>query len=343
MIRETASTAADEAARWFARQQSNAMTPRERRQLDEWLAGGEANRIAFAECAGVWNLAEGAADDQAILAMRREALAIGRAPARRTWLRAGMAIAATLVLVVMGSAYLVGTRQVPFGRETGPSLAQQGAHVYRTIVGQRSSIALADGSVVELNTDSELHVDLGSAIRHFALVRGQALFRVAHDRDRPFVVKAGGKAVTALGTVFDVDLRPRELRVTLLEGRVSVRPLASGTDGAREQARDLQPGQQLIAHVAQPLEIRSVNVDQVVSWREGRVVFNDERLGDVLPEINRYSQRKVVLGDPDLADLRISGTFRTGAVDRFAAALNMGFAIDTRVDRNHNVVLSRRP
>src|SRR5690606_5459811 len=101
----------------------------------------------------------------------------------------------------------------------------KGDKVYVTSPDERARVTLADGSMVTLDSDTRMLARIGSGRRDITLLAGRALFDVAKDPHRPFVVEAGGRTITALGTMFDVDVSPTELRVTLAEGVVAVQPV----------------------------------------------------------------------------------------------------------------------
>jgi transmembrane sensor len=202
--------------------------------------------------------------------------------------------------------------------------------VYRTAVGERRTVELPDVSVVTLNTDTVLRTQRDGERRLLFLEEGQAFFQVAKDPDRPFVVTAAGRTVTALGTTFDVRIEKGEFKVTLVEGKVRVetlvprapqRALAAPKDEPAVQATEMVAGSQLIAPANEDWRITRTNVAVETSWTKGRLIFDHEKLGAVIDELNRYSDRKIVLGDPELAEMRIGGTFKPGDVSGFVAAL----------------------
>src|SRR3546814_154335 len=117
----------------------------------------------------------------------------------------------------------------------------QGGKVYVTSPDERAKVTLADGSVVTLDSDTRMLARIGGERRDITLLAGRALFDVAKDPQRPFVVKAGDRTITALGTLFDVDVSPTELRVTLAEGVVAVRTVRSGAGPAQQILQPRQP------------------------------------------------------------------------------------------------------
>ena len=151
------------------------------------------------------------------------------------------------------------------------------------------------------------------------------------------------QTITALGTAFDVRVGAGETRVTLVEGRIEVKRV-NGTTlfPVAPEVRKLTAGEQLVAIEERPFVVRMADLEKAVSWREGRVVFSDEPLAEVIEEINRYSTRKVVLGDGDLGEMKVSGVFRPGSAERFVAALEIGFPVEAELDQRRNVVVLTR-
>src|SRR5690606_36591729 len=197
-------------------------------------------------------------------------------------------------------------------------IGERFAHRYHSAVGQRSRIDLPDGSSLELNTDTVIDVKFTLERREFRLVRGEALFDVAHDVSRPFIVNSEDERVIALGTVFSVLKVGSEFIVSLFEGEVQVERLAHFRPGAKPlRSTRLDAGQQLIADTMHGFQISPVDTEAALGWRNGRLVFDGDPLREVVAELNRYSVRKLVLGDPELGSLRVSGTFRTGSAEAF--------------------------
>jgi len=186
---------------------------------------------------------------------------------------------------------------------------------------------LPDGSFIELNTASQVEVDYSAGERNLRLLRGEAVFTVAKDADRPFVVTAGKSRVVALGTVFSVRKSDVDARVVLFEGSVRV-DKENGAGGAKS-AR-LAPGDEVTIKPNRPFSITKAQLSPAASWRDGRLVFEQTPLRDVLAEFNRYSVQQHVLGDPGLGDFLVSGTFRIKSSEHFAATLEAGFPVLVR-------------
>ncbi len=322
----------EQAAFWFARLRADNASKGDQRRFKAWLEESPRHAEAYALQEEVWTAMQDSAVDDEIMAMRQNALGASAAANNNSWYKYGAIAASLLVLAV--SVMLMN----PFGNSNGSGgadpaeqLAQlepQSSPIYRTAIGQRSTVNLPDGSVVELNTDSLIQINFSDERRDLMLLRGEALFDVAKDSSRPFVVEADGKLITAIGTTFSVRRADDEVRVTLIEGIVTV-DKEDGDDANPDAVskKQMRPGEQLVALGDQPFKVNMINTDTATSWKDGRLIFDNEPLGTIVQEVNRYSSRKLVVGDPTLADMRVSGIFQVGSIDSFAAALEASFPV----------------
>lgn len=207
-----------------------------------------------------------------------------------------------------------------------------------TGVGERRSLVLADGSRIELNTDTAITWRVRRDLRQVWLERGQAAVTVAEDASRPFVLNTHGAATQLWPGQFDARLRGGSLDLTILSGRARPQP-KPGPHGvptqlqvADDRAVDgpstlLITGGDVVAR-----RLSDADVAATTSWRRGEIVFDGEPLGSAVDEYNRYLTRKLVIGDPKLAGMRLGGRFLTSNPDGFLTALNQAFgvrAVDT--------------
>jgi transmembrane sensor len=196
--------------------------------------------------------------------------------------------------------------------------------IYATHVGEFQRVSLGDGSTIELNTDSEVRVRYTSNERHVDLTRGEALFHVAKNPTRPFDVDAGETTVLAVGTAFSVRLhdekRVDQVDVVVSEGRIAINPPSSQTYSAGTVAT-VRNGR------VDATTLSSDDITGRLMWTTGRLVFQGEKLGDVVAEINRYNERKLLVNDPDISGLRIGGNFQATDPEGFARALDRTFGI----------------
>lgn len=348
------SQAAQEAARWLARLQSNTCEA-EREEFAEWLAAGRANISEF--------LAVSVVDEQ-LLAISRstdidlEALeaahiagdhiisidGTGNAALadndvgqrntghiRRKWLVAGVGIAAALLLS-LSPAFIItdAPRSVPVAER---AMARE----YVTSVGEQRSVVLADGSILRLSASTKISVDYSDEARNLRLHTGEADFTVAHDSNRPFFVDAAGTIVRAVGTRFNINLLQSGTEIAVLEGKVRVvnaarlktdsmgavdRPARSSDEmlGEAIPSFDIDAGELLrLTGGGAPVKSRPVDIEQQVSWQGRRLSFQEASLQDIAEQFNRYNKRKITISYGTTNDVRFSGTFETGDPDSFIA------------------------
>jgi transmembrane sensor len=179
--------------------------------------------------------------------------------------------------------------------------------VYEAGIGEQRVIALEDGSQVDLNARSRLRVRFTDGVRSVDLLSGQALFRVAKDKARPFVVRSGNASVRAVGTQFDVYRKSAGTIVTVVEGSVAVAPTKA--PAVASNVAVLTAGQQIVVTSSTLPEPRLADVAIATAWTQQRLAFSRARLAEVVEEFNRYNKRQLFIKDKALADFRISGNF----------------------------------
>ncbi len=308
-----------QAAVWVTKLHSEDRSPEMERDFRKWQAQSPEHRLAFEKTTDAW-MAVGSlklADAYKAMAARNPK-PVGGAYRRMSWWLAGGATAALL-----GIGIFAGQRWWDTG-------------LYVTDVGEQRLVTLDDGSRVRLNTDTQVRVSYGARQRTVAVSHGEAIFEVAKDPSRPFVVRASGSEVVAVGTAFAVRYAgttkgsPQELTVTLIEGKVNVRPAAEPSADAIAPDRiiAMKAGDRLRldreAHktaVATP-RVDRPNMDQVTAWQRSEVVFDAEALPDAVAEMNRYSRTPIVLVDElSRSNLSVSGLFHAGDSFGFANAV----------------------
>ena len=297
----------DEAACWYARLSAPDCTELDRAGYLRWRRENAAHEQADAGVARFLDdVDQLVATDQRMSVLAEEALAAGRSTRNRRWL-VPAAIACCLVLEGI-SAYLWLNKWQPGEPVT-----------LATSVREQGSVTLGDGSKVHLDVSSNLTVRITRKERSIELKGGRALFEVAHNPSRPFVVHSGNGSVTALGTRFQVQREGDRVIVTLAEGTVLVSQQITGS-GLHEER--MKPGEQLTYSTNGGYwERRAVDSAAALSWSSGRLVFRGDPLIEALGEINRYSNRKIRIGDPSLNNLEVSGTFAMGDTTSVASAL----------------------
>jgi transmembrane sensor len=212
---------------------------------------------------------------------------------------------------------------------------------YSTAVGETRRLSFDDGSVVILDSDSELRAKLRPARRDFRLARGRAHFEVAKDPNRPFVVAAGDRQVFALGTVFDVARSETSTSVVLIEGKVAVQStdLLAGPGTPRV----MSPGERLTLSDDGSTQEDRPNLIKLTAWQSSQAVFDNDTMDAAVAELNRYSRRPIVISDPGVGRLRVSGVFRAGATQDFAVSVSALLPIRVRAEQDRIVIEARAP
>jgi transmembrane sensor len=203
---------------------------------------------------------------------------------------------------------------------------------YATAVGGRETIRLADGSTIELNTNTVIRASITSSTRKMELVRGEALFQVKHNASWPFVLSASGHRVVDLGTKFLAREDGARLKVVLIEGRARVETKAASA--GKSESAVLVPGDEAVA-TAQSLSVTHKSdreLDTELGWQRGVLVFEHATLAAVAKEYNRYNARKIVVGDAKAAARVITVTLPTNDVTGFARMARnfLGLHVDER-------------
>lgn len=310
------------AAIWVMRLDNGGLDAAQQAQLAAWLSESERHAVAFNRLAGLW----GRLDSLSILTDFKVANERAETTARTrpsTW---WMAIAATLLVVGLSIAFWRTGLPVPNSQTVAVR-----ADVYSTRVGEMRTIALADGTRINLNTHSVMEVSYSENARRVYLRTGEAHFDVTKDAHRPFTVRTSRGQITAVGTAFSVRILRAELEVLVAEGMVSLRPVdepdkgASTGDIAAPAPVMVAAGQNAVYDGATGVinRVSPAAIESKLSWRSGMLYFSGEPLGDVLQDVGRYTNLVIEIEDPDLADLPVSGRLKIGEVDAMLEALEI--------------------
>jgi transmembrane sensor len=275
------SVAREQAAEWFVRLREGRVSEEERNAFGLWV---RANPVHLEEYQAVQEMWQELGGLESLLPDTEEADIRPRSKS----VRKPLAAAATLVVFLF----------------TGLLVFLHDPSGYETAKGEQRMLRLADNSVVRLNSDTVLEVELTPKQRTLRLLRGEAYFEVAHDPGRPFVVITAGGTVRAIGTKFNIYRLPSDVRVTVVEGRVEV---ANQEGDAR-----LLNAEEMVAYGADGGAFTQVGHrnGHALDWLEGRIYFEATPLVDVVEQLNRYLETPLRISDPELNSLELSGTFR---------------------------------
>ena len=359
------------AAAWLARRDGGDWREQDRSCLEAWLAESIAHRVAFLRLEAAWV-------HSGRLKALGAGLRAGAVPARGRWSRAPCDRwkAAASASDGGGDPPIRPTegplelRHLVFAPRAAPRPSRLPRHfgvaaslvlavslgwgwaryatvekaAYSTPMGSVRTVALSDGSQATLSSDSRIRVVLSHGERHIDLEQGEAYFEVSKDPGRPFVVVAGERQVVAVGTRFAVRRDRADLRVVVTEGAVRLQTGTSG-DALPPRPTLLPAGSRALAG-AQGVLVRSGSVEdaeRALDWRDGYLAFRDSTLANAAAEFNRYNTRKIVMGDAEVAALRVGGNFRWSNTETFVRLLEQGFPVRAERLPERIVLHSREP
>jgi transmembrane sensor len=327
------------ASRWLVRQRSG-LNETDQQELSAWLASDAAHAHAYSRMSDMAGVLQRARAQGASSAILTELAARGRK--RRT-----RRVVATSTLAAVLMIFAV-SRWSGFNQESpaapAPIAAQNADSIRR----------LPDGSIVELNRGAEIAVRFDSAFRRVELVRGEALFRAEKDPSRPFVVRAAGVEVRAVGTAFNVRVQPTGVEVLVTEGKVGVDDIARGKSLLPSESatndRLLVAGEKLVVAIpaeasASPAvelsQVSAADIKAQLAWRVPRLEFDGVLLAQAVEQMNRHNRIQISVGDDDIAQLRISGTFLTDDPQTFARLAAATFGLEARQRSDAEIVLRK--
>lgn len=319
----------DQAAEWFIRLRDRDLTVAERRKYVRWLKQSPNHIAEFMRLCRMYGRvkraklptlspeAEVAADDSNVIAlMQRESVApVERRP---EWFDSRK----LRLAVVACSLALVGVI----------ATIALSSNTIETDAGEWRTVQLADGSIVSTGPNTLMQVDYSKETRRINLAHGEAMFKVAKDPSRPFIVNAGGAIARAVGTRFGVERRADRIRVTVAEGKVAV--VRGDQAAALEHAVDLSVATALVADEgleipinapAVPLHVEKVNSAHALAWANGQLILQTETVGEAVEEFNRRNRLQLRVDDPEIAGWHICCVFDAADPEAFAKQIaNVG-------------------
>jgi transmembrane sensor len=305
------------AADWLLERREGEWNDARQAEFDAWMEESLAHRIAYWRLDAAWGRAD------LLAAMRRPAFQRRAEARRKVWPNILRAVAAVIVIGAVAGAV----------QWFEPGKAAE--KTYATAIGERERLTLADGSQIELNTDSQVRTEIAANQRKIWLDKGEVYFEVKHNEKNPFVVMVGEHRITDIGTKFVVRRDKDGFKVSVLEGVVRL-------DDSRTAPKILTKGEVAVAGTNPTRIVRQTQQELAdsIGWQRGVLVFDHTSLAEVAAEFNRYSTTKIVIADPQTASLTIDGTFPSNnsrAFMRLAQAV-LGLSVD---DRGNQIVISK--
>jgi len=307
----------DLAAHWVARE-DRGLLPEENAQLMAWLEAGTSHRLAYLRLKSGWQRTERLAAFKA----SRQFPEDGTDRRWRTWI---MAAAAAAVVAVAGAGLWLHFR--------APAPI-----IYATQRGERPVLRLSDGTRIQLNTDTQVQTNVTRLVRTVTLERGEAYFDVVHDAKRPFVVIAGNRRITDIGTKFSVRRDGDDVKVIVTEGRVRV----DIVDAPLPTAPVFADGGHVVVAKADETLVASKSLKEIdgdLAWRAGMLTFDEETLADAAEQFNRYNRRQILVTGT-ARDIRIGGSFRADNVDVFVLLVRNALGLKV-TQENEQIVISQ--
>ena len=340
---------------WISRM-DRGLTTSEQEQLIAWCNQHTQHKSALLEMASFW-------DDLSVLNELSDLFPLAQVKVRHKRNRfSAFALAASIAIVaIIGTNTLVNESFLPYL----PSLNEQTLtqnHSLKTKVGEQSIFTLKDGSQIQLNTNSLIHVAYSPNHRLLTLVQGEARFDVSQDKERPFTVKVGKKSFTALGTIFNVQKKKNQvMELVVTEGKVLITEASTSIDSIKEtltQARvSIIPNTLAVTLVVsgekatiseneantQTSPIEKVSLNQIhrdLAWQQGMLIFEGEPLSNALAEISRYTTSNFEIVDIELSNITVAGYFKAGDIDGLLASLQSNFGINYSKKTNGTILLT---
>jgi transmembrane sensor len=337
----------EEAGLWVAKL-DRGLSSKEEATLHQWLAESASHREALVKSGQVWDKSEVLSK---LADLFPEAVEQPAAIQRRWGLPA---IAASITVLMLG--VWLGMPQLNPADSTAEITTSNVEGLYKTPIGESTTVNLPDGTELILNTNTTVRVYYSEKQRLLRLDQGELHVNVAHDESRPLSVIAGGQVVQAVGTAFNIELNEgRIVDLVVTEGKVLVAEQSSNFNPASieliampSSSLSVSMGQRILLgdldieiEFIEPSEIEDSEIEVQLSWQKGNLVFRGESLEEAIEEISRYTSVRFVFLNEDLKQLKVAGLFQTGDVDGLLTALNDNFHIDyERIDQR--VLLGNR-
>ncbi len=310
--RETADEIDSAAFGWVARLDGGELDPEQNAALASWIASDPRHRGALLRAEALWSTLDAPLADKPTFVHPIPQKTGGMWSRRSALAGAGAAVAA-------------GVAGVLALKPTEPSLI--------TELGEVRHLPLADGSTIDMNTQSRLQVAMPPSLRRIRLREGEVWFKVAKDRSRPFVVEAGDVRVRAVGTAFSVRVLEGGAEVVVSEGVVE-----AWLVGAQDRVTRISANQSaVISEGASPrlVAIEPLQVERKLAWRDGRIDLDGETVAQAVAEFNRYSVRKIKIMNSKLAQERVYGVFLINNQNDFVSSLQTAFKAKTAMSGDY--------
>jgi transmembrane sensor len=332
----------DEASEWIAKLDRD-LSGAEQQDLREWMSD-KYNRAVLLEMAKLW--------DQMTVLSRLSDLVPEPATQPRRSPGFALAAAASVLVTVLATIWLASSLDLVNVPDAGPVVsAKQMDADYETAIGEQSTVSLADGTQVVLNTNTRIGVKYTDQYRLVTLTRGEIHVQVAPDKARPLRVIVGDRIVQAVGTAFSLEItNDDQIELIVTEGKVLVALHQGANSDTAEVAPAPLSSSPVTVAAGERVDIGSPNggvvqvsteeIEVKLSWRKGTLIFRGESLQDAMAEIGRYTTVEFVILDEKLKETRIAGLFRAGDIEGLLVALRENFDITNQRTADGKILLT---
>ena len=340
-----------QAGEWIVRIDQRELTTEEKTELKQWLTRSAFHRDYFSKLANNWDAMAIMEELATLFPLPEEEPAKTATASAGFWSWISWPTARPAFALSAAFCSVLALSLLWFSSSQPTRLA--------TAIGESQNYELSDGSVLTLNTNSEVAINYQEGVREINLLRGEAHFDVAKNPDRPFVVYAGDGLVWAVGTAFNVRVNPTGVDVLVTEGRVKVYadiskqqtlpaliPVANQPDKQQPpQEAVLGAGQtlQYSQHINTVTPLAQDQVEKKTAWQRGALVFKGETLEQAVSEIARYTHKQLVIIDPEIKTRRVGGHYQTADVEALLTTLAQGFSIEVKYIDKDIIHLSAKP
>lgn len=341
----------DAASRWILKM-AEGLSSAERQSLEAWLSEHPKNGAELVDVAKAWDKLDSLTRLADLFPIEHANTVVSK---RRLHLPdSGWLPAAASVLAIATAALLLALSVDMEGLVGDQTMAVRGAS-YETTIGEQLIVDLADGTVLSLNTNSQVNVNYSESARVLRLSRGEIHIQVAHETNRPLFVVAEDRVVQAVGTAFRVEImEDQRMGLMVTEGKVVVgmrlksdnklsgKPIPVPPILAESETKAVAAGEELVLGAPEEIvvPVSAEEIEVKLSWREGRLIFRSEPLERALAEVERYTTVEFVFMDEKLKSRSLSGRYRTGDVEALLLALEANFGIRYEYAGEDRVLLS---
>lgn len=333
----------EQASAWVAKLDAGNMSDADSEALMRWLEESNSHGAALLEMADLL-------DDMTVLSQLSELVPLTELSVERKALATRPSISTPLKILAYACVFaVIGF----FGFHYSGIQKSEPVLIADTNIGEFKTVTLPDGSTVTLNTNSRINIEFDQRERKVILTKGEAHFDVVTNKTRPFLVLAGDKVVTAIGTAFNVRTQGKDIEVTVTEGIVEIASIASPSAVNKQslnksshikqtESTRVSAGQvAIVAGKTGSLQaIDPASVEKKLAWRNGMIVFEGERLEEVVEEIGRYTTATFIITDEEARDIRVGGYFEVGDIEKMLDVLKHGFNISARTGASGTIYLS---